>query len=101
VVDKKEPKGGVKRSMIKAYKIQKESNPGISDVEIFKAITRWLYETTGKVLDPVMVAMASQSENLREYLRFIVIRERIPDSLCPEDIIQEIIDEISDEKEAN
>ena len=90
--------GGATRLMIKAYRMQKESNPDVSDREIFRAITKWRYGITGKNLDPVTVGTAARSETLRGYLKCIVIYERLPDSIGSEDIIREVIDEICDEE---
>lgn len=93
--------GGTTRLIIKAYSIQKESNPELSDREIFRAITKWRYDTTGKKLDNRAVGRAARYETLRDYLKFIVIYERIPDFLGSEDIIREVIDEICDEEKIN
>ena len=62
----------------------KESNPELSDREIFRAITKWRYGITGKHLDHRAVGRAAQYETLRDYLKFIVIYERIPDSIGSE-----------------
>jgi len=93
--------GGTTRLMIKAYHMKKKSNPELSDREIFRAITKWRYDITGKKLDSMTVGIAARSETLRNYLKFIVINERIPESLNSEDIIREVIDEICDEEKIN
>lgn len=89
--------GSTIRSMIKAYNIQKEANSNISDIEIFRAITKCRYNIIGNNIDPVIVGTVKQPKTLREYLKCIVIYERLPGSIDAEDIIKEVIDEICDE----
>ena len=84
--------------MIKAYRKQKKSNPELSDREIFRAITKWRFGTTGKKLDSGAIGTAVRFETLRDYLKFIVIYERIPESLGSENIMREVIDEICNEE---
>ena len=95
---KKGAVGGAARLFIKAYRKERESNSNASDREIFRTITKWRYDITGKHLDSVTAGTAAQSKSLREYLKYIVVAERYPDSIGSEDIIREVIDEICDEE---
>ena len=79
--------------------MEKESNPNASDREIFRTITKWRYGITGKNLDSVTVGTAARFGFFREYLKYIIVAERYPDSIGSEDIIREVIDEICDELE--
>jgi len=90
--------GGATRLMIKAYRMERESNPDASDREIFGTITKWRYGITGKHLDYLTLGTAKRSESLRKYLKCIVVYERLPNSIGSEDIIREVIDEICDEE---
>jgi hypothetical protein len=92
--------GGTTRSMIKAYHIQKESDPNISDSEIFRAITMRRYSIIGNNIDPVFVGTAAQPKTLREYIKCMVIYEKLPYSIDSADIIREVIDEICDEEKS-
>lgn len=65
--------------------------------EIFGTITKWRYGITGKHLDYLTLGTAKRSKSLREYLKCIVVYERLPDSIGSEDIIREVVDEICDE----
>ena len=89
--------GGTTRLLIKAYHMQKESNPNASDREIFGTITKWRYGITGKHLDYLTRGTVKRSKSLREYLKYIVVCERLPGSIGSEDIIREVIDEICNE----
>ena len=87
------------RWIIKAYNRKKEFDPGVSDVEIFKTITRRRYNITGNYIDPVIIGTTARPKTLREYIKCIAIYERLPDSIDSEDMIGEVIDEICDEVE--
>jgi len=94
---KKSTIGSTTRWVIKAYERKKESDPGVSDVEIYRAITKRLYNITGNCIDPVIIGTTTRPKTLREYLKCIAIYERLPDSIDSENMMGEVIDEICDE----
>jgi hypothetical protein len=94
---KKSDIGDTTRSIIKAYQEQKKGNRDISNVEIFRAITKRRYNIICNNIDPAIIGTAAQPKTLREYLKCIVIYERLPGSIDSEDIIREVIDEICNE----
>ena len=94
---KKSTIGSSVRWMIKAYNRKKKADLGVSDVEIFRSITKRRYNIISNYIDSVIIGTTAQPKTLREYLKCITIYERLPDSIDTEDIIREVIDEICDE----
>jgi hypothetical protein len=89
--------GSAVRSMIKAYHIHKKSDPTVSDIEIFRVITKWRYSIIGNNIDPFFIGTAAQPKTLREFLKCLIIYEGLPNSIDSADVIGEVIDEICDE----
>ena len=89
--------GNATKSMIKDYHIQKKSNPDISDVEIFRVLTKYRYSIIGDYINPIIIGTEARPKTLREYLKCMALYERLPDSIDSEDIIEEVVDEICDE----
>jgi len=82
------------RSMIKAYYMQKDSDPNVSDREIFKGITKCRYKIIGNNIDPVFVGIAAQPKTLPKYLKRMIVYERLSESIDSVYIIGGFINEI-------
>ena len=94
---KKSTIGSTARWMIEAYNRKKKADLGVSDVEIFRSITKRRYNIISDYIDPVIIGTTAQPKTLREYLKCITIYERLPGSIDSVDVIEEVIDEICNE----
>ncbi|MFC2145542.1 hypothetical protein ACFLQQ_04340 [Actinomycetota bacterium] len=91
--------GGAARLFIRAYKNERERNPDVPDIDIYKKIISWRTSITGQ--DWLKDEKIEDAESPREFVLLMVGSERAADVSMDFNLvrtIEEVINEVCDEE---